>query len=148
MKRLFRLIPLFLWMGLIFFLSAQPAGESAETSNAAALILYRVFSLLFGDAMLPVAEFMLRYAQPIRKLAHFTEFMILGILMYVNLSDHGRALPYSLCLSVIYAVSDEIHQLFVENRYCSLGDILIDSCGVFCGVFLCHLIFGKWRKRN
>lgn len=141
------MVLLLMWMGLIFYLSAQPAGESTETSNAAALILYRMCSFFFGN-IISTEEFMLRYAQPIRKLAHFTEFLILGFLMHLNLDGHERTFGHSICLSVLYAISDEFHQLFVENRYCSIGDILIDSSGAVCGVLLFHLIFGKWKKRN
>ena len=148
MKRLIRLIALLAWMGLIFCLSAQPAAESTETSNTAALFLYEILHFLFRESAPSATEFMARFAQPIRKLAHFTEFMILGILFYVNFSDRKRAFLYGLKGSVVYAILDEIHQLFVANRFCSIGDMLIDSSGAFFGVFLCHLIFQKWKKRN
>lgn len=148
MKRLIRLIALLAWMGLIFFLSAQPAAESAETSNTAALLLYEVLHLLFGESAPSVTEFMTRFAQPIRKLAHFTEFMILGILLYVNFNEKRRPFLYASIASVSYATFDEIHQYFVPNRCCSLWDILIDSSGALFGVFLCHLVYTKWKRRN
>ena len=55
---------------------------------------------------------------------------------------------FAWLLGTIYAITDEIHQYFVPNRCCSLWDILIDSSGALFGVFLCHLVYTKWKRRN
>ena len=147
MKRLIRLIALLAWMGLIFCLSAQPAAESTETSNTAALFLYEILHFLFRENAPSATEFMARFAQPIRKLAHFTEFMILGILFYVNFSDRKRAFLYGLTGSVVYAILDEIHQLFVPERACAFMVMCIDACGVAVGaVIVVGVVRGKGRS--
>jgi VanZ family protein len=71
----------------------------------------------------------------LRKIAHAGEYAVLGALLLRAL---GETLP-ALGLGVAYAVSDEVHQHFVEGRVGAPLDVLIDSVGVAVGVFL-------WRR--
>lgn len=149
MRKTVKLILLLLWMALIFFFSAQPDVESEETSNLVAEIIYRIYySIMAGNVHLSQSEFLLRFIQPIRELAHFTEFMILGILIFINVIEYTNRNVFlkSFIFGTLYAISDEIHQLFVENRYCSIGDMLIDTAGCFVGIVICHLIYERWKK--
>ena len=151
MKKYLKLLILIAWMSLIFFFSAQPQLESEETSNLVAELIYRIYALIMaGSAHLGQSEFMALYIQPIRKLAHFSEFMILGILVYINVLEYrkDKLFTASLVISILYAMSDEFHQLFVENRYCSIKDILIDSAGAILGITICHLINKRWKKSH
>ncbi|HZG35009.1 MAG TPA: VanZ family protein [Gaiellaceae bacterium] len=73
----------------------------------------------------------------LRKIAHVAEYALLGALLLRAL---GR--PHVLtavALGVAYAVSDEIHQSFVEGRRGSPVDVLIDAVGVALGV-------AAWRR--
>lgn len=85
---------------------------------------------------------------PIRKLAHFTEFAVLGVISYLNIKDlfKNRHVIFSLIFCALYAASDEIHQLFVPGRYCAVLDMGIDTCGALLGILLMHLISKKWKK--
>lgn len=137
MKRYFKLFLLILWMALIFYLSNQPASISSNTSNFVSDILFRLFFNQFFNQ----ADFIERYAPFIRKLAHFSEFMILAFLVYINLKEYKvkNILRYTFIISALYAISDEIHQLFVLNRHCSIYDMLIDIAGVILAILLIHL---------
>ncbi|MBR3252217.1 MAG: VanZ family protein [Erysipelotrichaceae bacterium] len=151
MKKWVKLLMLLLWMGLIFFFSAQPAPESEETSNLVAEIVYKIYSFVMaGGGKLSQSEFMARYIQPIRKLAHFSEFMILAILIFINVIEYRKRNVYlvSFVLGTLYAVSDEIHQLFVMNRYCSIYDMMIDASGCLLGIIICHLFYERWKKAH
>jgi VanZ family protein len=66
----------------------------------------------------------------LRKLAHFTEFAVLGALL---LRAVGRELP-AFAAGVAYAISDEIHQHFVAGRQASPVDVTIDAVGVLLGI--------------
>ena len=68
----------------------------------------------------------------LRQVAHMTEFAILGVLLLRAL---GRE-TVALMAGVAYAVTDEVHQHFVEGRYASPIDVLIDAAGVAIGVYL------------
>ena len=67
-----------------------------------------------------------------RKIAHAGEYAILGALLFRAL-DHGAR---SLVAGSLYAVTDEVHQSFVEGRVGSPLDWGIDTVGVAVGVAL------------
>lgn len=71
----------------------------------------------------------------LRKAAHMTEYAILGALLVRAL---GRELP-ALLAGVAYAVTDEIHQSFVEGRHGSPFDVALDGIGVAVGIFIFRL---------
>ena len=113
-------LPVGLWCGTIFYLSSLP--YLATPWGAWDIIL--------------------------RKIAHITEYGILAFLVWraifhsikINLS---KAYAWSGALSLLYSISDEIHQSFVPTRHGSVFDVLIDAFGI--GLMLCFLIV---RKKN
>ena len=40
------------------------------------------------------------------------------------------AVRLAVLLSTVYAISDEVHQLYVPGRNGRVGDVVIDVCGV------------------
>ena len=95
----------------------------------------------------------------IRKAAHFTEYMILGILLFINVSDLQKiqekkqsaltaltAWTAAWTVGTAYAVTDEIHQNFVPGRACAATDVLIDSAGVAAGAAIA-LLLTRLKKR-
>jgi VanZ family protein len=68
----------------------------------------------------------------LRKGAHVTEYAILGLLL---LRAVGRELPAFL-IGVAYAITDEVHQHFVQGRHASPIDVAIDSAGILLGIVL------------
>lgn len=144
MKKGIKICLLVVWMGLIFFLSAQVADDSTITTNFVIDILYRIYNgLNLGG--LSIMDFTECVFKPVRKLAHFTEFAILGVLMYLCVKEYrkNKLVLISLLLSTMYAISDEIHQIFVPGRACTLIDICIDTCGALIGILLVHLILKR-----
>lgn len=127
-------------MFLIFLMSSFDATESANQSNFIVNIITNIFKI----ENIEVLSFI------IRKLAHFTEYLILGFLTInmLNKNDISKKYLISILICLIYATSDEIHQLFVPGRACQLRDILIDSIGSITGVYLYKLINTKILKNN
>jgi VanZ family protein len=68
----------------------------------------------------------------LRKLAHLTEFAILGALLMHALGRAGLA----VAIGSLYAATDELHQAFVDGRVASPVDWTIDTAGVLAGVLL------------
>jgi VanZ family protein len=68
----------------------------------------------------------------LRKLGHAAEFALLGALLVRALGATRAA----FAVGVAYAVSDEIHQVFVPGRQGSPLDVLIDAVGVAFGIAL------------
>jgi VanZ family protein len=72
----------------------------------------------------------------LRKLAHTTEYAILGALLLRAL---GRELA-AFVAGVGYAITDEIHQHFVTGRHASPVDVTIDAVGVLAGIVALTLV--------
>ncbi len=68
----------------------------------------------------------------LRKLAHLAEFAVLGALLMRALE---RAWP-AVVIGSLYAVTDEVHQAFVDGRVASPVDWGVDTAGVLAGVLL------------
>ena len=146
------LIHIFITIAVMLFIFIQSA-LPGELSGAESNIVVQFIASITGWN-----EEVLRLL--VRKAAHFTEFLILGICLAINMQDlrakrivAGEISPeapfWGYCLAAwmigtAYAVTDEFHQLFVPDRACSLIDVCIDSAGVACGVLI-YFIF-KWRK--
>jgi VanZ family protein len=85
----------------------------------------------------------------IRKLAHFTEYAIFGWLIARALRDaRGWQLHHALlavALAGTYAVSDELHQVFVPGRTPAFGDVVIDTLGAATAQVLIAL---GWFRRG
>ena len=140
-KRVFRWTLFVAWLILIFTMSQMPGEESTAQSD----LVVKMFALIginlnqyFGE----LATFI------VRKLAHFSEYMILFILSYrvmLLYQDRKRAKYCSILLVFLYAASDEIHQYFIPGRSASIRDVLIDTSG---GIFGCVItkIFDKIKK--
>jgi VanZ family protein len=77
-----------------------------------------------------------------RKIAHITEFFVLYLLAF----NVMRNKKYALIFSLIYAVSDEYHQTFVQGREGCVRDVLIDSIGIFAGYFFRDKILNFYYK--
>ena len=73
----------------------------------------------------------------LRKLGHFTEYMVLGLLIARALRDaRGWQLRHAVLavvLATTYAVTDELHQHFVPGRTAAAGDVAIDALGALTG---------------
>lgn len=112
-------------MAVIFSLSAQTAGESSEVSGWLIFIMKLNVSQDF-----------------IRTVAHFLEYAGLAVLIFNALyQTSGYQRPFiALIVSSLYAVSDEIHQLFVEGRAFQISDIAIDSLGAASGITVLILL--------
>lgn len=159
MKRKLVWLPALLVMIVIFYFSNQPAEVSGDLSGG---ISYRVVEMMVSimeldwnqDEISLLAE---KIDYPIRKLAHLTEYALLGMAVALGVvygSDLGQRSRYCqyLLTQMIgsgYAVSDEIHQLFVPGRAGMVSDVLIDSCGVLIGwgVF-CTILWVVSRRKQ
>jgi VanZ family protein len=104
------------------------------TGDRTAAILMPILSFLFPDAS-PVD--LRAMHQVIRKLAHFTEYLILSVLLYRALRGgrrwNFRAAGLSLMIAGLYSMSDEFHQWFVPGRTAAATDCLIDVTGAAAG---------------
>ena len=93
----------------------------------------------------------------IRKLGHFSEYMILGFFSFSYLSnffvksnefkDYRKTAIVSFLFSVVYAASDEFHQTFVVGRDGNIIDVLIDSSGTLVGIMISSIMYFLIMKK-
>ena len=124
-----RWAPVVAWAALIFVASTSWfAGPHTES------IILPVLAWLFPRADPHTLATMHAI---IRKLAHFTEYLILSVLISRAMRDaRGWRLEHAIlavALATVYAVSDEVHQRFVPGRTAAAGDVGIDALGAFVG---------------
>ena len=124
----------------IFCFSAQDGDESQRLSDGfLASLIGRVLEALLPRLTEKGMDF------DIRKYAHMTEFCALGVCSFLYISERRRwardlhAALLALGFSLLYAGTDELHQLFVPNRACRFADVLVDGVGILVGVALARL---------
>ncbi len=145
---------LIFWMGFIFFMSAQTGEESASMSSPVADFVIKIFVPDYEDKT-PAEQEDIKHTVEliIRKGAHFTEYAILGFLVYLVvqmyiLKTKARFI-ISWLFATLYAASDEFHQGFVGGRGPQVKDVCIDSAGAFVGVlFGAVLLIVLIRRAN
>ncbi len=130
------------WMGLIFYLSHQPADESSELSAG---IMQTVLGVL--GPIIPFAEE--TFHTIIRKTAHVAAYAVLGFLSIhaFTVSGMKKSAFYALLLSIFYAVTDEVHQLFIPGRSGEVSDVLLDTAGALIGIglyIICRKVYFKY----
>ncbi|NLZ83778.1 MAG: VanZ family protein [Clostridiales bacterium] len=130
------------WMGLIFYFSHQPATESSELSSGITEAIVDVINIIAPDNDLMSSKQSLNFI--IRKAAHFGVYLVLGLLLsngliYSGVSKH-KAIFMALLICILYAISDEFHQLYVTGRSGQVSDVLLDSAGSLVGILLMNAI--------
>lgn len=146
-EKLIKAAPFFLTLlcvGFIWLHSMMNGVESAEESMSVLGFITQIFEGMGLDVDL--TEHILR------KLAHFSEFALLGILLAIDtLIAAGSCIKNignPLFLSIFVAAVDETIQLYSEGRSSSVIDIWIDFAGAAAGIAIFVLIFELWYKRH
>lgn len=152
MEKILWLIPVLLWMTLIFYMSQGTGSESGSVSMKFTEKFASLINMIRGDGM-QVQDNMVDFLHPIiRKLAHMFEYAVLLLLMipavraWNNSGKKSYIYILSFILTFIYACTDEIHQLFIDGRAGKTTDVLIDSAGALIAVIMAVATgSSKWR---
>lgn len=143
------------WIVMIFHFSNQTGTQSSNTSGAVISLINEFFGIDIQDATL------------IRKIAHATEFAILTFFSYIALSstnkisnktsyaespvklmrsDNEMNIVFTLWFTILNAIFDEYHQLFVEGRDGAIKDVLIDLIGIVIVLIIIRIVFTIYLK--
>ena len=142
------------WMVVIFLFSMQNADDSSSMSKGLLQWFLNTFYPHWEELSAARQQEVIDMIHTLfRKCGHFSEYAVLGILWTLNTrfehwqKNHCRAwriwLPF--LLSLLYAISDEIHQLFVEGRSGEVRDVCIDFCGTTTGILILYGIVAIFR---
>lgn len=129
----------------IFVLSAQPAVASSNTSSSFLITIFSIFKKDFGELDFATQNSIIEpFIHFTRKAAHFTIYASLGLfvkLFVLTLNNKfSLKLVVSISVCLFYAISDEVHQIFVSGRSGQFSDVILDFCGSCCGIVFAILI--------
>ena len=118
----------------IFALSSQDGGVSAGTSRQFTEILLKTFGLECNDRTIEIIN------PVIRKVAHFSVYMLLGFLTMCTCETFKWQKVYkfdfSTMFAFVFACSDELHQRLVPGRSGEFADVCLDTVGAMLGVLI------------
>ena len=144
--KLITLILVLINIFLIFSFSSEQASVSKETSKKVTEKVLEVTVPDFREKPEPVQKNMIKKTDAgIRTLAHFSEYTLLGFLVFLHLSLYKMSkikkasLAFSGCS--LCAIADEIYQISVPGRSFQFTDILVDVSGGLLGIAILSLIF-------
>ena len=146
------------WAIIIFAFSSEPADMSNDTSIGFTESIITIFAkadlIDIPVSSIDVEEYIHNIAEKInhyiRKLAHFSAYLVLGVLVYNLLLcyfTNKKSLILSLIICLLYAISDEIHQMFVPGRAGQIRDVLIDFSGILTGTLMLYL-FSRIKMKS
>ena len=129
----------------IFIFSNQNGEESGATSRGFTKAIIEAFPItkyLDEERKMELIE---NVQTLVRKLAHFSIYTVLGINLmgFVNTYDGLRRkdkVLITILVGVIYAISDELHQMFSGGRTPAIMDVCIDSFGVMFGLIIFSIV--------
>lgn len=139
-KNIIRIILAILLLGtfyIIFGFSGQDGEESSGLSRKVTEFITDNIFHLSNEYQIQCID-QLEYI--IRKLAHFSIYTVVGILLMGFVSTYEmekiKKIYISIVVGIIYATSDEIHQAFIPDRSARLTDVIIDTMGIFLGIVI------------
>ena len=143
-------------MSLIFCFSMEPAEQSDKTSGILARQMIRALYPEYDHyPETQQTELYDSIQAVVRKTAHFMEFAVLGVLLRLCLESwFGHRVKKSsslslagLCMGILYACSDEFHQLMIEGRSGQWTDVAVDGSGALLGILLGTVLIKCIRRK-
>lgn len=132
----------------IFSNSMKPAGLSSADSGTVLELVRNICASVSIDSGM-ITEHI------IRKLAHFSEYTLLGIFLFSCLDSYELGRESRGMLQIILGFSvpftDETIQLFVAGRSGQISDVWLDCAGVVFGTLICWAmvqIHGRKREKK
>lgn len=142
---------------IIYLFSAQAGIKSINTSDKFASKIIDKVCEVTNKEITPKEKkkLIIKTRFTIRKVAHFTLYFTLGIIVYLLLISLN--VKHSIILSIIicflFGCIDEIHQYFVPGRTARFYDCIVDTLGSMTSIYILHILkkikdYLKRRKNN
>lgn len=149
--RIILIIMCVIWMGYIFMMSAETAKESTNRSDKVIDKYLEITDPDYSSLSDDDKNIIIKNKQSnVRSLAHGAVYVVLGALatgvFLTYKANYIKCIIMSTSLCIIYAVSDEIHQIFVPGRTAQLIDLVMDTAGSLLGIFIVIFSFILFTK--
>lgn len=135
---------------IIFGFSSQDGEESGSTSRKVTQTILEKSNRYNRLEEEEKEQVSLRTEKIIRKIAHFSIYtavglLLMGLLCTYKIKDKWKVI-ITIISGILYAISDEFHQSFSPGRTPKITDVYIDTLGVILGVLLTLLIRAIYRE--
>ncbi len=131
-----------------FFIIFQFSSQDGEKSSGLSTKVTKIF--LKQKEADSNYETIKKTEKIIRKTAHFLIYTVVGFLgmalLHTYEINENKKFFISLDIGVLYAISDEIHQLFVPGRSAQVTDVMIDTMGVTLGIILLVILMEVLKR--
>lgn len=136
------------WALFIFTLSHQPAHVSRDVSLATTAIVKETVQTINPDRVVEMRDL----HSTVRQLAHVFLYLVLGVLLVYSLGQRSgvrlRHALVAMIFCILYAISDEIHQMYVPGRTAEVVDVVYDGAGAAAGILIyvwIYRLFGPFK---
>ena len=120
MKKVILVVLILVWMISIYMFSNQPAEISGNMSSGITENFLEKIGILSGKTIDEKEKLISSVDGIVRKLAHLTLYSIGGILVFLLFHEYKistiKQFTFALLIGFAYAVTDEIHQLFIPRK--------------------------------
>lgn len=145
-KKIILLVILTIWICFIFGNSLLKGPSSSQLSGGITEFIYNILTAIRINIPIETLHAI------IRKLAHFTEYFILGIIVIFNVYQYLKEpkyyISFSIGVSLLISIIDETIQTSVDGRVGSIIDVGIDSLGFLISILIMTLILIKINKQK
>lgn len=139
---------LYMMLGLIVFFIWDNSLQNGGSSDGLSLVFAEKLAAIVHNLGFHTNIWTLN--RVVRKLAHLTEFTILGGVLYVILRRYivyGTVFK-TIGLGMAIAIFDEFIQRFSPGRSSQLSDVVIDTIGIIIGILLMKIAYGITQKKS
>lgn len=147
LKKVVSILCVIVWMGVIFGFSNETGTSSGGLTEEIIVNVVEIVSDIKKDTK-EMDKMINKLSFPLRKMAHFFVYFVLAFLIMNALITFGirkKTIIITSLICVFYAISDEVHQLFISGRSGQVSDVLLDSSAAILSSFIFHrLIVIRW----
>lgn len=152
MRKISAILLVLLWMLLIFSFSSNDGEESQGISDK----VIETVTVILTDTEKDSTKMDVikdKYSFVVRKLAHFFVYFMLGIIVmnaFYTFKVNRYMIIYASIICILYAITDEFHQTFVEKRSGQISDVLLDSSASLLAnyLFMRIMVLRNYENKN
>lgn len=149
-KKILYWIPAILWSTVIFIVGSMKVDFNGDNINIVSRVLLFIKAFLYNKHNRIYSII----ADNVDKIYHSFEYLVLTVFIYFAVKKTQRATLKSnsvlTALIVLFVgIMDEIHQVFVPTRYCSITDLFADGFGmmsVLVIIYISEMINGRTNE--
>ena len=148
-RKVVKFIIIVLLMAFIFSLSADTGSQSTKKSDS---IIVKSCEVILGRKLSEYEKekYINKFVKIVRKSAHLFLYFLLGLAIISFIKEFTiisyRSIVLTILIVFVYAISDEVHQMFVNGRSGEMLDVVIDTIGGIAASFS-YWLLNNWRRR-